>query len=168
MKRARINNQITALEVRVIDDEGKNLGVLKVADAIEAAKQKGLDLIEISPSAVPPIAKIMDYGKFLYKEKRKERSAAKNTREVETKILRIHLGTSDHDLMLKAKQASEFLKEGHRLRIEIFLKGREKGLPFDFVRTKLKRVLNFITESHKLADDAKKSPRGMYMVVEKQ
>jgi len=153
--------------VRVIDDEGGSLGVFEVSKALEMAKEKGLDLIEISPNAVPPVAKIMDYGKFLYKEKRKARGTFLAGQVMELKGIRIHLGTSDHDLMLKAKKIGEFLNEGRRMRIELFLKGREKGLDRGFLEERLKRILNLIPENYKIAEDVKPTPRGMYIIIEK-
>ncbi len=102
--------------MRVIDEEGKSLGIFDVAGALAIAKEKELDLIEISPTATPPVAKIMDFGKFLYKEKRKARGTG-GGHETETKDIRLRLGTSEHDLALKAKKASEFLKENNRLKI---------------------------------------------------
>ncbi|MDO8555437.1 MAG: translation initiation factor IF-3 [bacterium] len=167
MKKPRINNQILAKEVRVIDDEGGSPGVFEISKALEMAKEKGLDLIEISPNAVPPVAKIMDYGKFLYKEKRKARGTVLAGQVMELKGIRIHLGTSAHDLMLKAKKIGEFLNEGHRMRIELFLKGREKGLDRGFLAERLKRILNLIPENYKIAEDIKPTPRGMYIIIEK-
>jgi len=152
----------------VIDDEGKNLGVLKTYQALEMAKEKGLDLIEISPNVSPAIAKIMDFGKFLYKEKRKERESSKHAVETEMKNLRIRLGTSEHDLQMKANKASEFLKEGHRLKMELFLRGREKYLDREFLKTRLQRILNLITESYKILQDVKKGPTGIFVIIEKK
>jgi translation initiation factor IF-3 len=167
-KKPRINNEIRAAEVRLIDEEGKNLGVLKTFQALEMAKEKGLDLIEISPNISPPIAKIMDFGKFLYKEKRKARDASRHFREkTEMKNIRIHLGTSEHDLSLKARKASDFLKEGHRLKLELFLKGREKYLDRDFLKTRLERIINLIPEQYKILQDVKKGPRGISIIIEK-
>jgi translation initiation factor IF-3 len=167
-KKPRINNEIRAAEVRLIDEEGKNLGVLKTFQALEMAKEKGLDLIEISPNISPPIAKIMDFGKFLYKEKRKARDASRHSREkTEMKNIRIHLGTSEHDLSLKARKASDFLKEGHRLKLELFLKGREKYLDRDFLKTRLERIINLIPEQYKILQDVKKGPRGISIIIEK-
>lgn len=167
MKRPKTNNEIRAEEVRVIDADGKNLGVLKTIQAIEMAKEKGLDLIEISPNASPAIAKIMDFGKFLYKEKRKERESLKHVVETEMKNIRIRLGTSEHDLVMKAKKASEFLKEGHRLKVELFLRGREKYLDHNFLKTRLNRILNLIPESYKILQDVKKGPAGIFAIIEK-
>lgn len=167
LKRPKINNEITAEEVRLVDEEGKNLGVLKLADALAKAKEKELDLIEISPNIFPPIVKIMDFGKFLYKEKQKERGASKCSKEAELKILRINLGTSIHDLEIKTKKASEFLKEGHRLRLELFLRGREKYLDKNFLEGRILRALNLISEPYKFLQEIKRGPRGLYVVIEK-
>jgi translation initiation factor IF-3 len=168
MKKPRINNEIRAREVRLIDEEGKNLGVFEVPKALELAKEKQLDVIEISPNVRPPIAKLMDFGKFLYKEKKKARDAAKSMHVTETKDVRIHLGTSEHDLALKAKKASEFLKEGHRLKVELFLKGREKYLDKNFLEERLKRILNLISEDYKISENARKGPRGLFMIIERE
>jgi len=168
MKRPRINNEIKAREVRLIDEEGKNIGVLETEKALVMAGEKELDLIEISPNVSPPIAKIMDFGKFLYKEKRQAREAArKSVGEPEMKHVRIHLGTSEHDLALKAKKASAFLREGHRLKLELFLKGREKYLDKEFLKGRLERIVNLISEQYKILQDVRKGPRGIFILIEK-
>jgi len=167
IKKLRINNEIRVAEVRVLDENGKNIGLMKSTEAFERAKEKGLDLIEISPKAKPPIAKIMDYGKFLYQENKKQKEAFRKIIDIEIKNIRIHLGTSEHDLELKAKKASQFLSEGHRLRLELFLKGREKYLDQEFLKGRLARILNLITEKYKVLQDMKKGPRGIVMIVDK-
>ncbi len=106
----RVNNQIRASEVRVILEDGQNLGVMQTVDAISLAREKGSDLIEISPNAVPPIAKIMDYGKFQYLENKKAKLAKSKTKPTETKSIQVKIGTGDHDLELKSQIASKFLK----------------------------------------------------------
>jgi len=153
--------------VRVLDENGKNVGLMKTADALKTAKEKELDLIEISPKAKPPIAKIMDFGKFLYQENKKQKEVFRKTVDIEMKSVRIHLGTSEHDLGLKAKKASQFLSEGHRLRLELFLKGREKYLDHEFLKGRLSRIVNLITEKYRILQDMKKGPRGLVMIVEK-
>ena len=118
--RLRINNEIRAQELRVITATGENLGVLSLADALAAAKAAGLDLIEISPSAIPPIAKIIDYGKFEYERSKKEKVAKAKVKVSETKEVQIKVGTGENDMLLKAKKAAEWLAEGHRVRAELF------------------------------------------------
>jgi len=124
--RERINNQIRAHEVRVLDSENQNLGVLSIKDALELAQSKGLDLIEISPNANPPIVKIMNFGKYQYEANKKLKKAKAGAKPTETKSIQVKIGTGDHDLELKAKTASKWLKEGHRIKIELFLAGRTK------------------------------------------
>ena len=143
--RERINNQIRAKEVRVLDSENKNLGVLSIRDALELAQSKGLDLIEISPNGNPPIAKLMDFGKYQYETAKKLKKAKAGANRTETKSIQIKIGTGDHDLELKAKTASRWLKEGHRIKVELFLAGRAKYMDEKFLRERLDMLLHFIT-----------------------
>jgi translation initiation factor IF-3 len=165
--RERINNQIRAKELRVLDQENKNLGVLSIKDALELAQGKGLDLIEIGPNAVPPLAKIMDFGKYKYETNKKLKKNKGNTKATETKSIQIKIGTGDHDLELKAKTASKWLKEGHRIKIELFLAGRAKYMDEKFLRERLDRVLHLITENYKISDAYKKGPKGLTTTIEK-
>ena len=165
MEKVRINNQIRARELRVIDEEVGNLGTLLFEDALARAREKGLDLIEISPNAVPPVAKIMDFGKFQYEQKKKQQKT--RTKTTETKSLQIKIGTGEHDLELKARKASKFLKEGHRVKIDLFLRGRAKYMEKGFLEDRLNRVLHLITEEFKVADAPKRSPKGLSMIIEK-
>ena len=151
----------------MIDEEGNNLGVLEIAAALQMAKDKGLDLIEISPTANPPIAKIMDYGKYQYKEKKKAQEASKKAREVETKSIRLKLGTSQHDLEVKAKQASEFLKEGHRIKVDLILRGQAKFLDRNFLKPRIERILPLITENCKVVEGPKSGPTGISIIIER-
>ncbi|MEI7810741.1 MAG: translation initiation factor IF-3 [bacterium] len=165
--RERINNQIRASELRVIDSENQNLGVLSIKEALELAQSKGLDLIEISPNANPPIAKIMDFGKYQYEASKKLKKAKAGAKTTETKSIQIKIGTGDHDLELKAKTASKWLKEGHRIKIELFLAGRAKYMDERFLKERLDRVLHLITENYKVSDSYKKGPKGLFITIEK-
>ena len=100
--------------MRVITVDGENLGVLPISKALEEARNRGLDLIEISPNATPPIGKIMDYGKYLYDEKKKVKIAKSKVQTTELKTVQVKIGTGEHDLNLKAKRVSEWLTEGKR------------------------------------------------------
>lgn len=153
-------------ELRVIGDQGENFGVLPLEDAWKLAKEKELDLIEISPTAKPPVAKIMDFGKFQYQEKKKEREAKKKVHETETKSIQIGIGTSEHDLSLKVKKISKFFKEGHRVKIGLILKGRAKYKGQEFAKERLQRLLDMIEEKYKIADGPKKGPRGIMVIIE--
>ncbi len=162
----KINHFIRAKELRVIGHDGANLGVLSLAAAFQAAEQVGLDLIEISPNAVPPIAKIMDYGKYQYLENKKRKGA--KTSAAETKGIQVKIGTGDHDLEIKAGKASDFLKEGHRVKINLFLPGRAKYLDPKFLEQRLERLLKFVSVPYKISDSAKRSPKGLSVVIEKE
>ena len=163
----RINHQIRAKEVRVIGPEGENYGVLSLSEALKKAEEEGLDLIEISPNALPPIAKIADYGKFQYEANKKRKVAQSKLHTVEIKTLQVKIGTGDHDLELKAKKGSEWLSEGNKIKIDLFLPGRSKYLNFDFLKERLDRVLRLISVPYKIADSVKKSPKGLSILIEK-
>lgn len=165
--RIRINNEISARELRVISATGENLGVLPLEEALKASKTAGLDLIEISPSAVPPIAKIMDYGKFEYERSKKEKVAKAKVKISETKEVQIKVGTGDHDMDLKAKKAAEWLAEGHRVRAELFLKGRYKGMEEKFLKERLEKFLLRIPYAYKVAEPITRSPKGFAGVIER-
>ena len=165
--RLRINNEIRAQELRVIGADGGNLGVLSLSDALAAAKQAGSDLIEISPSAVPPVAKIMDYGKFEYERSKKEKVAKAKVKVSETKEVQIKVGTGENDMLLKAKKAAEWLAEGHRVRAELFLKGRYKGMSEEFLKTRLEKFLARIPYAYKVAEPIARSPKGFAGVIER-
>lgn len=121
----RINNRIIAKEVRVITDGGEQLGVMPIRDALIAAEQAGLDLVEVAPEAKPPVCKIMDYGKFKYREQKKEAEARKKRTEQELKELRIRYRTDIGDFETKIKHAREFLGEGNKVKFSMRFKGRE-------------------------------------------
>jgi len=165
--RLRINNEIRALELRVIGAEGENLGVLSLEAALAAAKTAGRDLIEISPSALPPVAKIMDYGKFEYERSKKEKVAKAKVKVSETKEVQIKVGTGDNDMALKARKAAEWLAEGHRVRAELFLKGRYKGMSEEFLKTRLEKFLLRIPYAYKIAEPVIRSPKGFAGVIER-
>ena len=163
----RINNFIRAENLRLIGPQGENFGEVTIKEALLKASEFGLDLVEISPNAVPPIAKIVDYGKFLYSENKKQKTIKSKTHAVEVKGLQIKVGTGDHDLNLKAKKASEWLKKGNRVRVNLFLAGRSKFMDIKFLEGRLDRLLRLITEQYKISDPAKKSPKGVSLMIEK-
>jgi len=166
--RERINNQIRASEVRVISNTGENLGVLSFKDALALASKEGFDLIEISPNTNPPIVKIADYGKYKYEQNKKQKKAKAGAKTTETKSIQIKIGTGENDLALKARKASEWLKEGHRIKVELFLSGRSKYMADAFLRERLDRVLHLITENYKVAEDYRKGPKGPTITIEKE
>ncbi|MEN9524058.1 MAG: hypothetical protein RL536_127 [Candidatus Parcubacteria bacterium] len=166
--RVKINHQIKAPELRVITAEGENLGVIALSIALAEAQKRELDLIEISPMAVPPVAKIMDYGKYLYDEKKKDKVAKSKVQTSELKIVQVKIGTGEHDLELKAKRVSEWLSEGNRVKIDLFLVGRSKYMDQNFLKERLERILKLVTVEYKVGQDIVKGPKGLSIVVERK
>jgi translation initiation factor IF-3 len=125
----RVNERIRIREVRLIDDEGNQVGIIATRDALEMARQKGLDLVEVAPNAVPPVCRLMDYGKFRYEQSRKERESRKNQHVVELKEVRIRPKIDDHDLETKGRQAAKFLDHGDKVKLTVLFRGREMAHP---------------------------------------
>ena len=148
-------------------EEGENLGVISTKEALAKAQELGLDLIEVSPNALPPVAKIMDYGKYQYLEAKKAKKIKAGAKTSETKSIQVKIGTGDHDLELKARTASKWLAEGHRIKVELYLSGRTKYMEEKFLRERLDRVLKLITENYKISDPAKRGPKGLALTIEK-
>jgi translation initiation factor IF-3 len=120
---------IYAREIRVLDDEKEQLGVMPVPEALAIARQKGLDLVEIAPQANPPVCRIMDYGKFLYELHKKEHEAKKHQKQVQIKEIKFRPKISVHDYAFKMKHVLRFLDEGNKVKITIMLRGRERSRP---------------------------------------
>jgi translation initiation factor IF-3 len=116
-------------EIRVLDDEKKQLGVLPTLEALSLARQKGLDLVEIAPAATPPVCRIMDYGKFLYELHKKEHEAKKHQKTIQLKEIKFRPKISIHDYAFKLKHVQRFLEEGDKVKLTIMLRGREKSRP---------------------------------------
>ncbi len=148
-------------------EDGSTLGVISITEALTRSHEMGTDLIEISPGANPPVAKMMDFGKYQYLENKKQKAAKANSKVSELKSLQVKVSTGDHDLELKALQGSKFLKEGHRVKIDLFLRGRVKYMDFNFLKSRLERVLTLITEEYKVVDPIKKSMKGLTLIIEK-
>jgi len=166
LKHLRVNNQIRLPELQVIDEEGKQLGNMKTADAMRLAQEKGLDLVEVGPNAQPPIAKIMDYGKYIYRKERQEKKSGAKPKDQERKTVRVGFKTGAHDMEFKAKQVNEFLKEGHIVKVELTLRGREKALA-NMGKEKLANFLKFITEEYSAQEGVKRSPFGWTIIIRK-
>jgi translation initiation factor IF-3 len=140
----RINNQITAPELRVINEKGENLGVMSRAKALDLARpETGLDLIEIAPTAKPPVARVMSYDKFRYEEAKREKKERLAQKGGGLKQVQISARAAQHDLMVKMKQLEEFLAEGHQVEVNMRLRGREKGMK-DWARQKMEDFLKAI------------------------
>lgn len=125
--RYRVNQYIRLPEVQLIDEQGKMHGVVPTWQALEMAKERGLDLVEVNPTVRPPIAKLLDFGQFQYKQQKILQQQKAKARKVEIKGVRISIKIGEHDRAMRQKQALRFLEEGHKVRVEMILRGREKG-----------------------------------------
>ena len=168
MNKVLINNFIRAKEVRVIDEAGKQLGVINIFEAIDLAKSKGLDLIQVTEKVEPPVCRIANYGKYLYQQQKKEKKMAK-PKGGELKEIRLTFNISPHDMETRAKQAEKFLNEGDKVKINMSLRGREKAMG-NFAREKVQKFLENINSliPIKTERDLKREPRGFTMIVSKQ
>lgn len=153
--------------MRVIGPQGENLGVIPLSEALNKAAEAGFDLIEISSDSTPPVAKIMDYGKFQYAQNKKQKAAKTKIHRVEVKNVQIKIGTSEHDLALKAKKAGEWLGEGNRVKVALYLVGRSKYMEFAFLKERLERILKLIPVEYKIAEPIKKGLKGLTTIIEK-
>ena len=165
--KTRINNAIKAKELRVVGPDGENFGVLTTINALAKADELNLDLIEISPNANPPVAKIMDFGKFRYDSGQKESEMRAKSHITETKAVQVKIGTGENDQLMKASRAAEWLEEGHRVKVDLFLWGRYKYMEPTFLKERLERFLKIIPTEYKVADEMKKSPKGYTTTLER-
>ena len=167
IKRTFINNQIRAKEIRLVDETGKQLGIFSIQKGIEMAKERNLDLIQVTQKVEPPVCKIGDYGKYFYREEKKKKQS-KIEKKKELKGIRLKFNISPHDLETKALQAEKFLKKGNNIKIEMILRGREKGLS-GFGFQKINQFLEILKKviSIKIERELKKEPRGFTMIISK-
>ncbi len=140
-----MNERIRAREVRVVDEEGAQLGVMPPYEAIKLARERGLDLVEISPTADPPVCKITDHGKFLYQQNKKLHEQRRHQKGVQLKEVKFRPATAEHDYQVRKNQIIKFLGEGHKVKAMIFHRGREMAHQ-EVGRAKMERLLKEIAE----------------------
>ncbi len=159
------NEAIRVREVRVVSAEG-NMGVLPIEKALQMAKEKNLDLVLVTSNANPPVCKIVDYGKFIYDEKKKKSPG--KTSKPQVKTIRLGFSISEHDMETKARSVIKFLEEGDTVRIVLPLRGRQKALQ-DVAKEKIKLFLNSLAEkiSFKIEKEVGKEPRGLTVTITK-
>jgi translation initiation factor IF-3 len=160
----RINREIRAKEVRVIDPEGKQLGILPVYEALRLATNYELDLVEVSPKSEPPVCRIMDYGKFKYQQSKKAHDAKKKQAVVHLKEVKMRPKTEEHDFQFKLRHIERFLKEGNKTKITIVFRGRELAHP-DLGRNMLNRVTEESKEWAKVEQPPKFEGRNFIMIL---
>lgn len=163
----RINTSITSPEVRLVDANGKMIGVVSIEEALKQSKEAGLDLVEIAPDTNPPVCKIMNYGKFLYTQSKQQRLHKAKQKKVELKALRIGFKIETHDLDVKLKQAYKFLEQGHKVKLDMYLRGREKAFA-NQAGIKMQNILNSLPETIRLEQELKRSPQGFSVILAKK
>ena len=151
----------------MVAEGGENLGILETAEALRIARERGLDLIEISPTAKPPVCKIMDFGKFKYEREKGEREHSKKQKTVEVKGVRIGFTTGKHDLIRMAERVEEFLESGDKVRIDMVLHGREKAFR-DMASEKFNEFMQLITKEFTYESEPKKTPQGFIAIIYKK
>ncbi|MES2462585.1 MAG: translation initiation factor IF-3 [Armatimonadota bacterium] len=142
----RVNDRIRAREVLVIDDAGNKQGPMTPREALDMARERGLDLIEVAPNAQPPVCRIQDYGKFKYEQGKREREAAKKQRQSEMKGMTLRPGTDDHDLDFKIKNVVKFLADGDKVKVTVRFRSREMSHP-EFAQAALNKIVAAISEA---------------------
>ena len=160
----QINEEIRDKEVRVITDDGEQLGIMSAKDAYKEATKRNLDLVKIAPNAQPPVCKIMDYGKYRFDKAKKEKEAKKNQKVVETKEIRLSVNIDTHDFETKGKQAIKFLKSGNKVKVSIRFRGREMGHP-EIGLENMARFAEFCGDYCSIEKPAKMEGRNMLMFL---
>lgn len=160
----RANRDIRVPMVRVIDEEGQQLGVLPVEEAVTAAEDRDLDLVEVSPNADPPVCKIMDLGRYKYTQQKKAQEAKKRQRVVEVKEVKLRIKIEEHDYAIKRKHAERFLNDGNKAKVTIMFRGREVTHP-DLGRKLLERMANDLLELGTVEQFPNLEGRNMTMVL---
>jgi translation initiation factor IF-3 len=163
-KRVRVNRQIRISPVRVISAEGAQLGIMAIEDALAAAEGSGLDLVEVAPSARPPVVRIMDYGKYKYEEARKARLARKKQHQITIKEVKFRPGIEPHDFDFKLRHARRFLEEGNKVKATMMFRGRQLASP-ELGRAVLRRVAEELGDVGRVEVEPSMEGRTMTMVI---
>ena len=163
----RTNNEITAREVRVLDEAKQNLGVMQRDEALALAASKGVDLIEVVAEAVPPVVRLMSFDKFRYEREKAVKKERREQKGAELKQIQISARAAENDLKIKLKKLEKFLAEGHPIEIHLRLRGREKYLK-DWAREKMNAFIRMIATEHKVIDPPKFAGRGMTAQIVKK
>ncbi len=145
VREVRTNERIRARELLVIGENGERLGVLPLAEALAAAREQDLDLVEVAPSAVPPVCRLLDYGKYKYEQAKRERSAGKQQHHGELREVRFKVKIGEHDMDLKVRRAERFLRDGDKVKLSVMFRGRENAHP-EIGRSLLQRVQEQLQE----------------------
>jgi translation initiation factor IF-3 len=159
-----LNREISAPNVRLVDIDGSQLGVVSLRQALDAAAEAGLDLAEIAPNAQPPVVKILDWGKYRYEQTKQLAKSKKNQRQVEVKQVRLGLKIGEHDLQVKLNRAKKFIEQGHKVKISLLFRGREITRP-ELGRAILDRVMEEISSLAIQEQPPQLSGRDLNMII---
>ena len=160
----KLNEEIRFREVRCLGDDGEQFGIISSDEALEIARDKGLDLVLIAPDAKPPVVKIMDYGKFKYQQEKKKKEAKKKQKKIEVKEIKLSVKIADNDIKYKVKHAREFLEAGKHVKFRVFLRGREMANP-DAGKEVLNRVWPMVEDIGNKENEPKFEGRYVNMLV---
>jgi translation initiation factor IF-3 len=149
----------------LIDENGRNIGVVPLEEAFRITQERGLDIVEVAANIRPPVCRIIDYGKYIYQQEKKAKR--QRSKQTEIKGVRLSFGIAKNDMERQARQAEKFLDQGHKVKIEIILRGREKAHP-EIAREKLDEFIKFINIPTKVEQEPQKYPRGLTMIISKQ
>lgn len=162
--RYRYNLQIKVPQVKVIDAQGNMLGLLPTKQALEQAQEQGYDLVEVSPNAVPPVTRFMDYGRFQYRQEKIAKKQKTKIKKVETKGIRLSAKISAHDLETRRKQTRKFLEKGNKVKIEIILRGREHQHK-DTIANQIKNFIDNLGIPYQIEQDITKQGSKIFMII---
>ncbi|MFQ5791918.1 MAG: translation initiation factor IF-3 [Acidobacteriota bacterium] len=163
-QRVRVNEQIRISPVRLIGADGEQVGIVPVDEALQAAKARGLDLVEVAPMARPPVVKMMDYGKFRFEQAKAARAARKKQHNIQIKEVKYRPGISDHDFEFKTRHARRFLEEGNKVKLTMMFRGRQVTHP-ELGEDVLNRVYQSLQDVGKVEFEPKLEGRNMTMVL---
>ncbi len=165
-RETRVNERIRAREVRVIDEDGQMLGVMTSMAALQLARERNLDLVEVSPMAVPPVCKILDWGRYKYEQSKKENEARKHQKVTQLREIRMRPRTDEHDVEVKVRKIQEFLAEGDKVKVSVVFRGREKAHP-ELGRVLLEQVIQSIKGTAMIERPPIMEGKMMSMIVSK-
>ncbi len=160
----RVNERIRVREVRLIDDEGNQLGIVPTPEAMNMAKERGIDLVEVAPQANPPVCKLLDYGKYKFEQEKKNRESKKKQKQLRMKEIRMQPKIESHDMQFKTKHIREFLDEGNKVKVTVRFRGREMAHT-ELGRDVLNRILELLGEEYQVERKPAMEGRFMSMIV---
>ena len=164
IKDQRINEDIRASEVRLIDEKGGQIGVIPISEALQIARTRETDLVEVAPNASPPVCRLMDYGKFLYERSKREREARRAQKQTEVKEIRLRPKTGEHDIAYKMRDARRFLQKGAKVKVRIRFRGREITHP-EVAKQLLDRIAKELSDVSEVEKAGAMEGRTMLMIL---